>query len=183
MVLKKVTFIRVGSRGWWLDMSVLLEQLRIQNLHLIPHIKSPFILIWHISTYLYDGYEILYMAEIKHLLAAAGSVMKPTLKSSETKISFKAGNKDINRHTQASSAASLAHQTTYSLVLNTNITRTTGATFSFDIHGDLSLCYTLAMQISHNLFDRVQSRSTSIKQSSSHILSTERLRGSPLRSY
>ena len=61
------------------------------------------------------------MAEIKHLLAAAGSVMKPTLKSSETKISFKAGNKDINRHTHASSA-SLAHQTTYSLVLNTNIT-------------------------------------------------------------
>ena len=179
MVLKKVTFIRVGSRGWWLDMSVLLEQLRIQNLHLIPHIKSPFILIWHISTYLYDGYEILYMAEIKHLLAAAGSVMKPTLKSSETKISFK---EDINRHTQASSA-SLAHQTTYSLVLNTNITRTTGARFSFDIHDDLSLCYTSAMQISHNLFDRGQSRSTSIKQSSSHILSAERLRGSPLRSY
>ena len=125
---------------------------------------------------------MLYMAEIKHLLAAAGSVMKPTLKSSETKISFKAGNEDINRHTQASSA-SLAHQTTYSLVLNTNITRTTGATFSFDIHGDLSFCYTLAMQISHNLFDRGQSRSTSIKQSSSHILSAEWLRGSPLRSY
>ena len=94
------------------------------------------------------------MAEIKHLLAAASSVMKPTLKSSETKISFK---EDINRHTQASSA-SLAHQTTYSLVLNTNITRTTGATFSFDIHGDLSFCHTSAMQISHNLFDRGQSR-------------------------
>ena len=129
------------------------------------------ILIWRIWNTLYGGDQTPFGGY------RLGD--ETNIKSSETKISFK---EDINRHTQASSA-SLAHQSTYSLVLNTNITRTTGATFSFDIHGDLSLCYTLAMQISHNLFDRGQSRSTSIKQSSSHILSAEWLRGSPLRSY